>query len=114
MDNGVRYFNNAGAGLMSNLTFDVVVDHMKLEQKVGAYKAAIERKTEVDLFYNRAANLLNAKRADEIAYIDSASRGWNLVLYGLNISEEDTIVTLSSEYGTNLLTIYDMMLGSKV
>ena len=30
-------------------------------------------------------------------------------MYGLDVKETDTIVTLSSEYGTNLLTIYDIV-----
>ena len=34
------YFNNAGAGLMSEGTYKTVIDHMDLERNVGAYKAA--------------------------------------------------------------------------
>lgn len=102
------YFNNAGAGIMSESTFTTVTDHMNLEMSIGAYKASNTKINEVNMFYSLAANLLNAYSKDEIAFIDSASRGWNLVMYGLKITETDTIVTLSSEYGTNLLTIYDI------
>lgn len=103
-----KYFNNAGAGLMSEKTLEVIVDHMRLEMSVGAYKAAIMRNDEITRFYTFAAKLLNAANKDEIAYIDSASRGWNLIMYGMNITEKDVIVTFDSEYGTNLLTIYDI------
>lgn len=103
------YFNNAGAGIMSETTLKTVVDHMQLEMEVGAYKAANIKINEVNKFYSLAANLLNAEFKEEIAFIDSASRGWNLIMYGLNIKETDVIVTLSSEYGTNLLTIYDIV-----
>ena len=103
------YFNNAGAGLMSKGTLRTIVDHMNLEMSVGAYKAASTRIDEVNRFYSLAANLINAKSKDEIAFIDSASRGWNLIMYGLDIKTSDVIVTLSSEYGTNLLTIYDIV-----
>ncbi|MCH5352628.1 MAG: aminotransferase class V-fold PLP-dependent enzyme [Acutalibacter sp.] len=102
------YFNNAGAGIMSPATYKTVLDHMALEMKIGGYAAANVKSDEVNQFYSLAANLLNARSKDEIAFIDSASRGWNLVMYGLNISKADTIVTLASEYGTNLLTIYDI------
>lgn len=105
---GIKYFNNAGAGLMSDNTLNTIVEHMKLEMSVGAYKAAIMRNADIVDFYTIAAKLLNAESKEEIAYIDSASRGWNLVMYGLNITEKDVIVTLASEYGTNLLTIYDI------
>lgn len=102
------YFNNAGAGLMSKSTLDTVIGHMEYEMKVGAYKAATDRNEDVTNFYIRAMKLLNAKSKNEIAFIDSASRGWNLVMYGMKIKSTDCIVTLESEYGTNLLTIYDI------
>lgn len=103
------YFNNAGAGLMSEGTFKTLANHMNLEMSVGAYKAATIKADEVNSFYSLAANLINAQSKDEIAFIDSASRGWNLIIYGLGIKESDVIVTLSSEYGTNLLTMYDIV-----
>lgn len=103
-----KYFNNAGAGLMSEKTLNTIIDHMRTEMDVGAYKAAILHSDKVTDFYTSAAKLLNAASKDEIAYIDSASRGWNLVMYGMNLTSNDTIVTLESEYGTNLLTIYDI------
>lgn len=103
------YFNNAGAGLMSKGTLDIVIEHMNLEMEIGAYKAANSKVNEVNSFYSLAASVLNAKSKDEIAFVDSASRGWNLVMYGLDIGETDVIITLSSEYGTNLLTIYDIV-----
>jgi selenocysteine lyase/cysteine desulfurase len=105
---GNKYFNNAGAGIMSETTLDCVINHMKLEMSIGAYKAANVRNDEVMEFYSYAARLINAKSKNEIAYIDSASRGWNLVMYGLNVGKDDVIVTLETEYGTNLLTIYDI------
>lgn len=103
-----RYFNNAGSGIMSNDTFDTIVNHMRLEMQYGAYKAAIIREKEIKEFYKYAAKLLNAESSEEIAFIDSASRGWNLVMYGLPVTSNTSIVTLESEYGTNLLTIYDI------
>lgn len=103
-----KYFNNAGAGIMSENTMDVIMGHMKLEMEVGAYKAAILRNASVIDFYSSSAKLLHANSKEEIAFIDSASRGWNLIMYGLHITKDDTIVTLESEYGTNLLTIYDI------
>ncbi len=93
---------------MSEITAKTVIDHMNLEMSVGAYKAANSKTDDINKFYSLAASLLNANSKEEIAFIDSASRGWNLVMYGLHLTENDTIVTLSSEYGTNLLTIYDI------
>lgn len=85
------YFNNAGAGLMSEGTYKTLTDHMNLEMNVGAYKAATIKSDAVNNFYSLAANLLNAESKEEIAFIDSASRGWNLIIYGLDIKESDVI-----------------------
>ena len=104
----IKYFNNAGAGLMSKDTYNIIIEHLQREMSIGAYKAAIEKSEDISKFYSISANLLHADYPDEIAFIDSASRGWNLVMYGLSISSKDVIVTLASEYGTNLLTIYDI------
>lgn len=103
-----RYFNNAGAGIMSEKTFNTVVDHMKLEMNIGAYNAAIARNENILEFYSYSAKMLNANSKEEIAFIDNSSRGWNLVLFGLDITKDDLIVTIESEYGTNLLTIYEV------
>ena len=103
-----KYFNNAGAGIVSEKTMNTIVEHMRLETSIGAYQAALTCNDSIHEFYTLGAKLLNANSYEEIAYIDSASRGWNLVMYGLKLNKEDTIVTLASEYGTNLLTIYDI------
>ena len=103
-----KYFNNAGAGLMSQGTYNTVIEHMQLEMEIGAYKAATEKANSISKFYSLSAKMLHADFPEEIAYVDSASRGWNLILYGLPITSKDIIVTLASEYGTNLLTIYDI------
>lgn len=105
---GTKYFNNAGAGIMSENTLNTIVEHMELEMRVGAYKAATLRNQEVMDFYSYSVRLLNAGSKEEIAFVDSASRGWNLIMYGLHITKKDIIVTFESEYGTNLLTIYDI------
>ena len=103
-----KYFNNAGAGLMSQKTYNSIDEHLQLEMKIGAYKAATVKANSISQFYNLSAQLFGAEHPEEIAFIDSASRGWNLVMYGINITSKDVIITLASEYGTNLLTIYDI------
>lgn len=101
------YFNNAGAGIMSEDTFRVVARHMRKEMEVGGYAAADEARGDVEGFYRAAAALVNAADASEIAFCDNASRGWNLVVNSLGLSSGDRIVTLQSEYGTNLIVLYD-------
>ncbi len=112
----LHYLNNAGAGLMSENTFNTITEHLQLEGEVGAYKAAQIAKEQTEQFYSRVATLLNAASPKQIAFMDSASRGWNMVINGANIHKGDLIVTLSSEFGTNLITIYNLAqkIGAKV
>ena len=101
-----HYLNNAGAGLMSTQTLDTIVGHLEREMAVGAYHAAQESQLQTKDFYNRAARLINAADPSEIAFTDSASRAWNVALHGIRLGSNDCIVTLSSEFGTNLVTLF--------
>lgn len=103
----LHYLNNAGAGLMSPKTVSIIKDHLHREIEVGAYRAAQESKDDMAEFYSRAANLINAENPNEIAFTDSASRSWNMALHGVKLKSGDHIVTLSSEFGTNLVTLFD-------
>lgn len=101
-----HYFNNAGAAIMSEETVNVVNQFMIRECEIGAYAAAQEAKPLIDAFYKNVAKLIGAKDEKCIAFIDSASRGWNLVINGLKLKAGDTIITLSSEFGTNLISLF--------
>ncbi len=103
----MHYLNNAGAGLMSDDTLQAMISYYKQEQSLGAYQAARDNKPLLDEFYTSVATIINAASVEEIAFVDSASRGWNLAIYGANIARGDDIITLSTEFGTNLITIYD-------
>lgn len=102
-----HYLNNAGAGLMAQKTFDVITDYFKQEMIIGAYTAAQEAETNINAFYENVRICINADSVDEIAFMDSASRAWNFAIYGLNLQKDDSIITLSTEFGTNLITLFD-------
>lgn len=102
----MRYLNNAGAALSSASTNTVVARHLQLEQELGAVEAAKTAKSEQDQFYIRAARLIKATDPSEIAFVDSASRAWNLALSAMALQKGDNIVTLSSEFGTNLVSLF--------
>lgn len=101
------YLNNAGAGLMANETYEAVASYLHLERKLGAYCVATQKKVLLETFYTNAAQIINASSPTEIAFMDSASRGWNMVIYGSQLHAGDKIVTLSSEFGTNLIILFD-------
>ena len=104
----IDYLNNAGAGLMSPATVETITEYLKLESKIGAYHAAAESKSLMQDFYLNAAKIINADSDTEIAFTDSASRGWNMVVYGAKLKKGARIITLASEFGTNLVTLFDL------
>lgn len=101
-----NYLNNAGASIVTQSTLDLQVEHLRLESKVGAAEAAKQNAALVERFYSSAAALLNADDVAEIAFMDSASRAWDAVVYGLTLAPGDEIVTLSTEFGTNLVSLF--------
>ncbi len=100
----MSYFNNAGASLCEKNVLDIQIKYLTRESEIGAYLAAAEYKNELNAFYLNSAKLLNCS-PEEIAFIDSASRGWNIVIHGLPLKENDLLITLDTEFGTNLIVL---------
>ncbi|MEM9157358.1 MAG: aminotransferase class V-fold PLP-dependent enzyme [Cyanobacteria bacterium P01_F01_bin.33] len=98
----VLHFNNAGASLMPAPVFDAVQRVLHEENSVGGYEA--ERRASEDLaaFYTEFAGLLNAE-VDEIAYVENATRAWDMAFYGLDLRAGDRVITHGSEYASNYL-----------
>ena len=62
----VLHFNNAGAALPPAPVVDAVVEHLRLEARIGGYEAAARAAPAVERVYAAAAELIGANR-DEIA-----------------------------------------------
>lgn len=112
----IHYLNNAGAALMSTATVAVMEEHLKRETSIGGYVAASEKRDLLSEFYGSAARALGILDASSIAFMDSASRAWNMALYGMPIRLDEIIITLSSEFGTNLVSLFHFAnkIGAKV
>lgn len=98
----VLHFNNAGASLMPNQVYEAVVGHLGLERDIGGKEAGELARASLDYFYQAFATLLRVK-PDEIAYVENASRAWDMAFYALPLKEGDRIITHASEYVSNYL-----------
>ena len=96
------HFNNAGASLAPQPVYDAVIDHLDLERRIGCYEAEDAAGVELDDFYVAIAQLLGCHR-DEIAYVENATRAWDMAFYSLPLEQGDQILTHSSEYASNFL-----------
>jgi selenocysteine lyase/cysteine desulfurase len=99
---GVLHFDNAGAALMPTPVHRAVIDHLDLEMSVGGYAAAARREGDWRRFYEVAARLVGG-RPEEIAFVENATRSWDMAFYGLAFQPGDRILTARCEYASNAI-----------
>jgi cysteine desulfurase / selenocysteine lyase len=98
----VLHFNNAGASLMPQPVLDAVVNHLQLEAALGGYEAKEKELAAVEHVYDDAARLINCS-SDEIAFIENATRAWDMAFYSIPFRSGDRILTAKSEYASNYI-----------
>ena len=98
----VVHFNNAGSSLMPDPVADAVFEHLELESNIGGYEAMEQNIERFNSFYNSFAKLINCDAA-EIAYVENATRGWDMAFYSIPFKRGDRILTTKTEYVSNYL-----------
>jgi selenocysteine lyase/cysteine desulfurase len=98
----VTHFNNAGSALAPQPVLDAVVGHLELEARIGGYEAHEANAEAIDRFYGATAELIGAK-PEEIAFVSSATRGWDMAFYSFRFEPSDRILTSVADYISNYL-----------
>jgi cysteine desulfurase/selenocysteine lyase len=98
----VLHLNNAGASLMPQPVLDATTAHLHLEAQSGGYEAAALARDKIERVYDASATLLHCER-DEIAFIENATRAWDMAFYSIPFKPGDRILTAMSEYASNYI-----------
>lgn len=98
----VLHFNNAGASLPPHIVTDSMKRYLDLEANMGGYEAAHVMGKQLDTFYDLCAQLIHCSR-DEIAFMENATRAWDMIFYSFHFKPGDKILTCIAEYASNYL-----------
>ncbi len=98
----VIHLNNAGAALPSEPVLRAVQDHLALEARIGGYEAQAQAAEAIERFYPSAAAAVGG-RPEEIAYVENATRAWDMVFYAFDWRPGDRILTARSDYNSNMI-----------
>lgn len=98
----IIHFNNAGASLMPIPVSDALHQFLSSEENIGGYETAALHANALTEVYHSAAKLLNCS-SEEIAFVENATRAWQLAFYSFAFQPGDKILTTLAEYGSNVV-----------
>lgn len=107
------HFNNAGAALISAQTLKIQQEYLLEEAEIGSYECAVLHAHEINLFYDHAAALINAQ-PNEIAFMESATVGWQRAFWSIEFNEGDEIICDSTSYASNYIAFINAKRRFKV
>ncbi len=101
-DPSLIHFNNAGAALMPETVAEATREYLDSEILRGGYETFDKYESKLEMFYEHAAQLIGAD-SREIAFIENATRAWDMAFYSLPFTEGDNLVTSEAEYASNYI-----------
>jgi cysteine desulfurase / selenocysteine lyase len=103
----VVHLNNAGSALPTRQVLDTVVGHLRREAEIGGYEAQGEVGEELEAVYDAVAALVGAQR-HQVAVTDSATRSWDLAVYGYPFRSGDRVLVSRQDYASNAISLLQL------
>ncbi|ANZ38536.1 aminotransferase class V [Lentzea guizhouensis] len=94
------FLDSAGSSIPPPEVVDEVVGHLRRETEIGGYRAAAERRDDLEAGYGVMAELFGV-RPTEIAFTDSATRSWLTAFDAVPLAKGDRVLVTEVEYGGN-------------
>lgn len=95
----ILHLNNAGSSLPPAIVVERVKAHLDLEAEIGGYEAADRVADEQERVYTVIARMLGCA-VEEIALLESATKGWDAAFYALaeQFRPGDVVLTAANEF----------------
>lgn len=81
---------------------DALHSYLRSEEKIGGYETEALYDDSLSNIYRSSAKLLNCS-PHEIAFVENATRAWDLAFYSFKFNPGDKILTTLAEYGSNVV-----------
>ncbi|WP_420546892.1 aminotransferase class V-fold PLP-dependent enzyme [Curvivirga sp.] len=98
----ILHLNNAGSSLTSAPVQDYLNNYLNKDAELGGYETADLYKADLENFYLAAAKAVNGKPS-EIAFIENATRAWDMVFYAFDWKPGDVLLTSVTDYNSNMV-----------
>jgi cysteine desulfurase len=98
------FLDAAGSSLPTTRVVDAVVSHLRRESEIGGYRAANERRSDLDALPGDIGRLIGCA-PELVALMDSATRAWNQFVTALPLTRGDRVLVCGTEYASNAIAL---------
>jgi len=101
------FLNSAGSSLVTDTVFDIMMNSLTEEARIGGYALASLNQEGIDDFYAETAKLLNCK-LENIAFQTSATDAYAKAISSIEFKTGDVILTTDDDYVSNQISFLSL------